>query len=81
LCLLFADVLGLPEVGAADNFFDLGGHSLLATRLVNRIRSALDVEMGVRLLFEHPTVDTLEPNLRATRAARPALRRRTTADD
>ncbi|KJS51187.1 hypothetical protein VM98_38530, partial [Streptomyces rubellomurinus subsp. indigoferus] len=26
---LFATVLGLPEVGVDDGFFDLGGHSLL----------------------------------------------------
>jgi pristinamycin I synthase-3/4 len=78
LCRLFAEVLGLSEFGVADNFFDAGGHSLLATRLVNRIRSAVGVEMSVRLLFENPTVATLEPNLSTVRPARPALRRRPT---
>ncbi|MGW7276659.1 thioesterase domain-containing protein, partial [Streptomyces sp. NPDC054864] len=56
LCELFAEVLGVTDVGIDDNFFELGGHSLLATRLVSLIRITLDAEVGIRALFETPSV-------------------------
>jgi amino acid adenylation domain-containing protein len=55
---VWRDLLGVPVIGAYDDFFALGGHSLLATRVIARLQATLQVTLPVQLLFEAPTVAT-----------------------
>ena len=73
ICDLFAQILGIPSVGADGDFFELGGHSLLASRLVSRIRSTLRVELPVRALFDAPTPIKLARVVDDASGARPSL--------
>ncbi|MFF7992617.1 amino acid adenylation domain-containing protein [Kitasatospora xanthocidica] len=74
LCELFAEVLEVERVGAEDAFFELGGHSLLVIRLVDRIRSALGVELSIRAVFEAATPAGLAALVDLGQRARPAVR-------
>jgi nonribosomal peptide synthetase DhbF len=74
LCRLFADILGVPVVGADDNFFDLGGHSLLATRLIGRIRTETSRELNIIDLFDSPTVQGVAERMTGAPRTRPSLR-------
>lgn len=43
-------------ISRTDNFFDLGGHSLMATQLISRIKTAFDLDLPLRALFDNPTL-------------------------
>jgi len=59
LALIVASLLDASDVGVTDNFFLLGGHSLLGTQLIARVRDAFGVDLPLRAVFDHPTVEAL----------------------
>jgi amino acid adenylation domain-containing protein len=63
IAAIWQDVLGLPEVGVHDNFFDLGGRSLLLVRVHARLTSTLGRPIAMLDLFRHPTIHTLATHL------------------
>ncbi|MGV9408106.1 condensation domain-containing protein, partial [Streptomyces sp. NPDC003667] len=61
---IWADVLGIEEVGADDNFFALGGDSILSMQVVSRLRRD-GLHVATRDLFTHQTVAELATVVRA----------------
>lgn len=59
LCRSWSEVLKIDKIGIHDNFFKLGGHSLLAMQVISRIWHIYNINIPLRALFEHATIDAL----------------------
>ncbi|MCP5105851.1 MAG: acyltransferase domain-containing protein, partial [bacterium] len=59
IAAVWEDLFEIRPIGRNDNFFELGGHSLNATILISRIHRELDVNIPLKEVFTHPTVDRL----------------------
>ena len=57
------EVLRLPEIGVADNFFDLGGHSLRLLQVHGRLVKSLGRDIPIVDLFRFPTIEALAAHL------------------
>jgi amino acid adenylation domain-containing protein len=57
LCDIWAESLNIQSVGVQDDFFELGGNSLLALDLIDHTEKVFDVELPVRELLYHPTIE------------------------
>ncbi|RRV07249.1 amino acid adenylation domain-containing protein [Pseudomonas sp. v388] len=68
LAALWAEVLGVEQVGLSDNFFALGGHSLLAVALAGRIREAFGVSIKLHDFLLMQTLGELADFMRAGEA-------------
>ncbi|GAA0598338.1 non-ribosomal peptide synthetase [Kribbella sandramycini] len=61
---VWSEVLGVPELGPDDSFFDLGGHSLSAAQARDRLSAVLGRPIATLELFTYPTVRELAARLR-----------------
>jgi acyl carrier protein len=71
---IWAEVLGIRQVGIHNNFFDLGGNSLLVIRMQHQLSKWFEQKISVVELFKYPTIYTLAQHL--TKSAQPALQNR-----
>lgn len=89
LLCAFGRVVASDAISIDDDFFvSLGGYSLLAARLVSDLRQEAKLEISIRDVYDHPTVQALAAHLTSKgvlsvadnpasgrRAARPSSRR------
>jgi len=56
---VFAQVLGVPQVGVHDSFFELGGNSLGAAKLASALLAVTGRRIPIHTVLEAPTVDAV----------------------
>lgn len=59
LCDIWADILGIENIGLHDNFFDLGGDSFDVVRLLSQIQAEFGVAVSLEALIQAPTIKDL----------------------
>jgi len=57
LAAIWQSLLNVENIGRKDNFFELGGHSLMALQLIAKVRQHFAVNITVKQLFEHPSLE------------------------
>ncbi|HTN73246.1 MAG TPA: condensation domain-containing protein, partial [Methylomirabilota bacterium] len=65
IAAIWAQVLGLQEIGRHDDFLRLGGDSILGAQIISRLSSSLGAEISMIDLFEAPTVTALAQAIEA----------------
>lgn len=68
IAAIVRELLGIDDIGVADNFFLLGGHSLFGAQLISRLAKQFKVDVPLLAVFESPTVSTLAAAVQALRA-------------
>ncbi|MFJ3077509.1 amino acid adenylation domain-containing protein [Pseudomonas sp. NPDC087029] len=63
LAAIWAEVLGLDQVGVSDHFFELGGDSLGVLKVLSRLRNQPELGLNLKLrdLIARPTIAQLCP--------------------
>jgi FkbH-like protein/FkbM family methyltransferase/non-ribosomal peptide synthase protein (TIGR01720 family) len=70
LAAIWAEQLRVSSVGVHDNFFEMGGDSIIAIQVMSRAAQS-GIRLGMRDLFQHPTVSELARALTSRVATTP----------
>jgi hypothetical protein len=73
IAAIWSAMLGVPQIGPKDSFFDLGGHSLLAVQAHREIRATMGVQtLSITDIFRAPTLGALAKIVAQKAGAKPA---------
>jgi amino acid adenylation domain-containing protein len=70
LAKIWADLLGLNEVGVDEDLFALGADSLLVAQLLSRLRAGFGIDFSFRDIFDAPTVAALAAHIETAKKGR-----------
>ncbi|WP_222718757.1 non-ribosomal peptide synthetase [Actinokineospora xionganensis] len=73
LAAIWAELLGVEEVGRDEDFFSLGGHSLLAFRMNSRMKRELDVSFEMTVILRNSVLADLAARIDEERTGGPLL--------
>jgi acyl-coenzyme A synthetase/AMP-(fatty) acid ligase/acyl carrier protein len=71
---IWAEILGLEQIGVHDNFFELGGHSLLLAGVYSKLQETFGEEISLLDMLKYPTVKALSTYLGQKKSERAAAR-------
>jgi len=66
---LWQEQIDLEQLGIEDNFFEVGGNSLIAVQVIAKIRKVFSIEIPLRQIFEHPTIEGMAKYIAAQEPA------------
>lgn len=73
LAKLWQQALDIAQIGLEDNLLELGADSLLAIWMLADLQRIFEVNLSLRVLFEHPTIAGQAAAIAELRAASPSV--------
>lgn len=64
LAAIYGNVLKRSQISVFDNFFAIGGDSLRATQVIARVRSMLQLDLPITMMFRKPTIAEFAEKIR-----------------
>ena len=59
LASIWSELLEIPSIGAAEDFFDIGGDSLRAIKLVGEVQKKFNIELTIHDIFTNRTIQKM----------------------
>ncbi|QXI25594.1 non-ribosomal peptide synthetase [Pseudomonas vanderleydeniana] len=56
---IWKGLLLVPQIGIRDNFFNVGGTSIAAIKMAHQVREVFGIELPIRVVIGHPTIEAL----------------------